>query len=271
MSLTDAKALKSILLMSAALGSIAAVPAQARRAPANHAASAARAPAAPAISSAAAVADPARSAANRALDAGRMPAALLDFAGIKAGDVIADYQAGGGYYSELLASMTGPRGRVYAVTQTEGYKADAWAPLIARHPNLVPLVAGGSALQLAPGSVDMIFTHLVYHDLYFVSERFAHPRLDVPEVLAGWFAAVRPGGHVIVVDHVGPAGDPRVVVDKFHRIDPATVKDAMTAAGFVLEAESDVLRRSEDAHDKNVFDPAIRGKTDRMVLKFRRP
>lgn len=275
MSPIDPKTLKIALLLGAALGVATAHPALARKAPRSHAAHhqpmAARAPAAPAMTAAAAVADPQRSAANRALDEGRMPAAVLDFVGIKAGDVIADYQAGGGYYSELLASITGPRGRVYAMTQVEGYKADAWAPLIARHANLMPLVAGGSALQLAPGSVDTIFTNLVYHDLYFTSVKFAHPRLEVPEVLAGWFAAVRPGGHVIVIDHIGPAGDPRVVVEKFHRIDPATVKEAMTAAGFVLEAESDVLRRSDDTHDKNVFDPSIRGKTDRMMLKFRRP
>ena len=272
MSLIDTKALKTALLIGAALSAATAPFVQARPAP-RHAApgQVAAAPRAPAMTAAAAVADPARSPANRALDAGRMPAAVLDFTAVKAGDVIADYQAGGGYYSELLASMTGPRGRVYAMTQVEGYKADAWAPLIARHPNLVPLVAGGAALQLAPGSVDTIFTHLVYHDLYFTSVKYAHPRLEVPEVLAGWFAAVRPGGHIIVVDHVGPTGDPREVVEKFHRIDPETVKQALTAAGFVLEAESDVLRRSEDTHDKNVFDPVIRGKTDRMMLKFRRP
>ena len=274
MSLIDAKAFKTALIIGAALSVGAALPAEARHGSvqARHAARSQASPGIglPAVTATAAVVDPARSAANRALDEGRMPAAVLDFAGIKAGDVIADYQAGGGYYSELLASMTGPRGRVYAMTQVEGYKPEAWAPLTARHANLLPLVAGGAALQLAPGSVDTIFTNLVYHDLYFTSVKYAHPRLEVPEILAGWFAAVRPGGHVIVIDHIGPAGDPREVVEKFHRIDPATVKAAMTAAGFVLEAESDVLRRSEDTHEKNVFDPAIRGKTDRMMLKFRR-
>ena len=267
MNLIDATVFKTALILGAALSVGAALPAEARHSPRTHATAGIGLPAVTAI---AAVADPARSAANRALDEGRMPAAVLDFAGIKAGDVIADYQAGGGYYSEMLASMTGPRGRVYAMTQVEGYKPEAWAPLTARYANLLPLVAGGAALQLAPGSVDTIFTNLVYHDLYFTSVKYAHPRLEVPEILAGWFAEVRPGGHVIVIDHIGPAGDPREVVEKFHRIDPATVKAAMTAAGFVLEAESDVLRRSEDTHEKNVFDPAIRGKTDRMMLKFRR-
>ncbi len=220
---------------------------------------------------AAAIADPARSATSRAMDEGRMPAAILAFAGFRAGDVVADFQAGGGYYTELIADVVGPRGRVYAMTQPNFYKPDEWARLTAAHPNITPLVAPGNAMQLAPRSVDAIFAHLVYHDLYWASDKYQHPRLDVPQVLAGWFAAVKPGGHVVIVDHAGPSGDPRAVVDRLHRIDPEQVKADMVAAGFVLEAESSVLRRSEDDHTKNVFDPAIRGKTDRFVLKFRRP
>lgn len=218
-----------------------------------------------------AVADTARTAANRVLDEGRRPAETLDFAGIKRGDIVADFQAGGGYYTEILSRVVGRKGRVYAMTQPNFYKAEDWARLTASHPNVLPLVARGDLLQLAPRSVDVIFTHLVYHDLYWTSEQYQHPRMDVPAVLAGWFSAVKPGGHVIIADHVGPAGDPRAVADQFHRIDPAQVKADMAAAGFVLEAESSLLQRSEDQHDKNVFDPAIRGKTDRFLLKFKRP
>ena len=93
----------------------------------------------------------------------------------------------------------------------------------------------------------------------------------VPGVLRGWFAAVKSGGHVIVIDHAGNPGDPRTTADAYHRIDPAQVIADMTAAGFVLEEQSNLLQRSEDAHDKLVFDPTVRGKTDRFVLKFRHP
>lgn len=219
----------------------------------------------------AAVADSSRSEANRKLDDGRMPAQVLDFAGFKRGATIADYQAGGGYYSELLADVVGAKGRVYALEQSNFYKPEAWAALTKAHPNVVPIVAPASALVLAPGSVDAIFAHLVYHDLYWTSEKYQHPQMDVPAVLKGWFAAVKPGGTVVIIDHVGPAGDPREVVEKLHRIDPARVKRDMAAAGFVLEAESDVLHRNDDDHTKNVFDPSVRGKTDRFMLKFRRP
>jgi predicted methyltransferase len=76
---------------------------------------------------------------------------------------------------------------------------------------------------------------------------------------------------VVIVDPAGPAGDPRAIAGTLHRIDPERVKADMAAAGFLLVAESSLLRRSEETHDKNVFDPAIRGKTDRFILKFRRP
>jgi predicted methyltransferase len=95
--------------------------------------------------------------------------------------------------------------------------------------------------------------------------------MDPDKQLAKLFAVVKPGGIVGVVDHVGPAGDTREVVEKYHRIDPATIKADFLKAGFVLDGESDMLRNSQDAHDILVFDPAIRGKTDRVVFRFRKP
>lgn len=222
--------------------------------------------------SAMAVADPARAAANRAMDEARMPAAVLDFAGFRRGSTIADFQAGGGYYTELLSRVVGPQGRVYAMSQPNFWEKATWDPLLKRHRNVLPLVAPGDSLILAPASVDGIFAHLVYHDLYWVSEKYQHPRLDVDAVVSGWFAAVRPGGTVVIVDHAANAGsDPRESVEKFHRIDPAVVRADMERAGFVFDSESSVLQRSEDGRDKGVFDPSIRGKTDRFVFKFRRP
>ena len=76
---------------------------------------------------------------------------------------------------------------------------------------------------------------------------------------------------MIIIDHAGPGGDTRAEVEKLHRIDPARVKADMIEAGFVLDAESDVLHRSDDPQSTTVFDPSIRGKTDRFMLKFRKP
>ena len=222
-------------------------------------------------SAAAAVADTGRNENHRKLDESRMPAEILTFTAVKPGETVIDYISGSGYYAELFARAVGPKGIVYAVNPETFHNPKDFEPILVRRTNLRVLVAPATSLQLAPRSVDTLFTHLNYHDLYWESEKFKFPRIDVAAVLAGWFQAVRPGGQVVIVDHAGPAGDPRVVADQLHRIDPERVKADMTAAGFVLEAESAVLRRSEDDHTKGVFDPSLRGKTDRFVLKFRRP
>ena len=73
-----------------------------------------------------------------------------------------------------------------------------------------------------------------------------------------------------MIDHVGLPGDTRGSVEKFHRMDPETIKADFAAAGFVLEAESPILRMADDDHSKGVFDPAIRGRTDRVVYRFRK-
>ncbi|NML95196.1 class I SAM-dependent methyltransferase [Novosphingobium olei] len=236
-----------------------------------HSAAAAPKKAAKADPVAAAIADSHRSDANRKLDENRMPDKVLAFAGFKAGSAVADWGAGGGYYTELLADVVGPKGRVYAINSPAFAKPEVWAAITQAHPNVLSLLAPAQAQVLAPGSLDGIFAHLEYHDLYFVSEKYQHPALDVPAVLKNWFAAVRPGGTVVIIDHVGPAGDPRAVVDKYHRIDPARVRADLEGAGFVFEGSSDVLHRTDDPHDVGVFDPAVRGKTDRFILKFRRP
>jgi len=197
------------------------------------------------------IADTQRNEANRKLDADRMPAEVLDFAGVTQGQVIADFQAGGGYYTELLSRAVGPRGRVYAMVNSGFFKADAWAPITQ--------------------AVDMIFTHLVFHDLYLGTNRAGEPLPDPQSILANWFAAVKPGGHVIIADHVGPAGDTTTIAKRLHRIDPEAAKAEMLRAGFVLDGESAVLHRSDDSHEVGPFDASLRGHTDRFLLKFRRP
>ena len=113
--------------------------------------------------------------------------------------------------------------------------------------------------------------HLDYHDFYFESEKFNIPRTDPDVVVKTLFAATKPGGIVAVIDHVGPAGDTRAIVDKLHRIDPETVKADFLRGGFVLDGTSNLLRMPSDDLSKNVFDPAIRGKTDRFVFRFKKP
>lgn len=220
---------------------------------------------------AAAVADSKRLADNRKQDDGRHPASVLEFAQLKPGIVVADLMAGNGYYSEILARLVGPKGSVIPMNPPGFHKAETWAALQKVHSNLMPMVRPVHTMTLAPASIDMMFTHLVYHDLYWESEKFKFPRVDVDAMVADWYRALRPGGTVIVVDHVGPGGDTRALVEKLHRIDPATVRADMERAGFVLDGTSDALHMAGDDHSKNVFDPEIRGKTDRFMMRFRKP
>ena len=224
------------------------------------------------IDYAAMLADPLRTDDMRKLDEGRMPAAVLEFTGVKPGQIVFDFIPGGGYYSLLLARAVGPTGKVLAANPPGENDAKAWEPFAGKIPQLHVMVMEIAAMQFAPRSLDLIFTNLNFHDLYWESDKYHFPRVDVPKALAGWFTAVKPGGHVVIIDHAGPAGgDPREVANRLHRIDPERVKADMAAAGFVLESESSVLHRSEDDHTTLVFDPAVRGKTDRFMLKFRRP
>ena len=218
------------------------------------------------------LADPLRSDDMRKLDENRKPAEVLAFAGVKPGQTVLDFFAGSGYYSFLLARAVGPKGMVFAANPPGENDPKAWEPLAGKVPQLHVMVAEVAQMQYAPRSIDLIFTNLNYHDLYWESEKYHFPRVDVPKVLAAWFTELKPGGHVVIIDHAAnPGGDPREVADKLHRIDAERVKADMAAAGFVLEGESTVLRRSEDDRTKLVFDPSVRGKTDRFMLKFRRP
>ena len=225
---------------------------------------------------AAAVAAPDRPADQVELDASRKPVEVLTFLGLKSGDRVLDVMGGQGYYSEIIGKAVGSKGRVI-VLEPPSYMEDAkvkagWAALIQRTPNVSLQVGAPGDIKLAPDSLDFVLMHLTYHDTYWESAKYKYPRMDPAAFLAKIRAAVRPGGIVGVIDHVGtPGAEPRAEVDKTHRIDPAVISADFAKAGFVLEAESTLLANPADDHGKLVFDPAVRGNTDRVVYKFRRP
>ena len=221
---------------------------------------------------AAAVAAPGRPAAATALDASRKPAEVLAFMQLKPGMKALDFLTGSGYYAEIIGNVVGPKGSVtaYAPATLRGEQTQAaFADLTKRTPNVT--LTNAVATAFAPNSYDFAIIHLDYHDLYWESAQYGIPRTDPNMVLAALFKAMKKGGTVAIIDHVGPAGDTRAIVDKLHRIDPETVKADFVRAGFVLDGSSDVLHMADDDHSKNVFDPSIRGKTDRFVFRFKKP
>ena len=208
-------------------------------------------------------------------DAARKPAETLAFFGVQPGMVALDLFAGAGYYTELLAAVVGPTGRVVAHTNGAYLSGvgDEWTRRFAssRLPNVEQLVAEGNDIELMPGQFDFVLLSAVYHDVYYVNEARNWPKIDGPRLLAELFTAMKPGATLGLVDHAAAPGSPEETGGTLHRIDPAIVKRDFAAAGFVLDAESDVLRNPADDLSKGVFDPAVRGKTDRFMLRFRRP
>ncbi len=224
---------------------------------------------------AAAVASETRPEADRDRDAGRKPETVLEFFGIQPGDTVLEMWAGGGYYTELLAHVVGESGKVIAHANTPilGFVGEAHTNRHAdnRLPNTEILLAENNELALEANSFDAVTIILNYHDLYWSSEEYGWDQIDVPAFLAELYKGIKPGGSLGIVDHQAVSGSPAETGSTLHRIDSAIVIAELEVAGFVLDGESDALANPEDDHTKGVFDPEIRGKTDRYVLRFRKP
>jgi predicted methyltransferase len=214
----------------------------------------------------AALADPRRPEADTARDALRHPADILAFTGVRAGWRVADIGPGGGYYSRLLAVAVGDGGRVYAVDRPG--TAERPRPMAAIAPTYANIthLTDGYATWNAGEPLDAIFISQIYHDFYLPVFAF-----DVPAMNRAMFAGLKPGGVLLIIDHAAVDGSPAGVTETLHRIDQAQVVRDLTAAGFVLEAESHVLRNPADNRALRVFEADIRGHTDQFVLRFRKP
>jgi len=160
---------------------------------------------------AAAVSDASRPASDRDRDANRKPAQTLAFAGVKAGDVVADYAAGAGYFTRLLARVVGPQGHVYAVVPSSLFvypnivkgigEIETWT---VDHPNVTVTFASALDAVRFPDKLDLFFIAQNYHDLH---DKFMGP-VDMAAFNAAVFAALKPGGIYLVLDHVAARGAP---------------------------------------------------------------
>jgi predicted methyltransferase len=219
----------------------------------------------------AAIADQSRPATDRERDAVRKPGELLAFAEIAPGDKVADFIMGGGYFTRILAGAVGPEGRVYAYQPAEfiQYRADYATEqdaAVAGRANVTATRDSLGSFTFAE-PLDAIITVQNYHDLHL---KMAPP--GTATYIAGkLFAALKPGGVLLVVDHVAKTDPGFTAPDALHRIDPAAARAEIESVGFKFEGELDVLRNPADPHTALVFDPTIRGKTDQFVYKFRKP
>jgi predicted methyltransferase len=211
-----------------------------------------------------------RSDPDREIDAGRHPGELLAFAAVAPGMRVAEIVAGGGYTTELLARAVGPTGTVYSENTkfiVDHFAAKPWGERLAKPAlkNVVRVVRDlDDPLPPDAKGLDAVFVVLVYHDAVWMGA-------DRDKLNRAVFAALKPGGELVVVDHSAKDGTGLSDVKTLHRIDEHAVIEEVERAGFHLAAEADFLRNPSDARDWNDSPKAAaerRGKSDRFVLKF---
>jgi len=193
---------------------------------------------------------------------------VIAFITLKEGDNVADIV--GNHLTAALARAVGPSGKVYAIETAQVAKLHPellvrMKALAQRSPNIV--VSKEPVATPLPQGLDAVVIRQNYHDLY---DKHMQP-VDVAAFNRGVFAALKPGGIYVVLDHAALAGSGIGATESLHRIDPATVKKDVLAAGFRLDAESAMLANPKDDHTKSVFDPVVRGHTDQFLYRFKKP
>ncbi|MFS2036987.1 methyltransferase [Polaromonas sp. CT11-55] len=197
---------------------------------------------------------------------------LIRFARAAAGSTVIDVYPGDGDWTRLFSDAVGPEGRVYSFVPAEvaHFKNDPVGLMraLAKEPgreNVEAVSADLAAMPQATPQADVVWLHLFYHDLHTTLmqargataaqfNRAVHDRL-------------KPGGYYVIVDHAAP-GTGTGEAQSLHRIDPASVREEVEAAGFVLDEESSLLANKDDPHTVKAFDPSVKGKTDRFAYRF---
>jgi predicted methyltransferase len=208
---------------------------------------------------------PERSAEQKGRDVNRKPAELLTLSGLKPGDRVVEFASFGQYFTTFLSDIVGPTGVVYMydLPYTDKRYGAASRAFVATHANARYELIDYNTLEL-PQNLDIVFNVLYYHDLGLND-------IDTGSLNARIFSALKPGGVFFIVDHNAAPGSGRRDTKALHRIDPTIIRQEVTAAGFELVTQSNLLANPSDDHTQRVFDPPIRGRTDQTIFKFRKP
>jgi predicted methyltransferase len=208
------------------------------------------------------VSSPVRTDADRAADARRKPAEFLAFVQPGPGMTVMDVDAGGGYTTQLLALAVGSGGKVYA--QVEKPRPNLDKRLADRpQPNIVPTVRPFQD-PVPPGTppLDLATLILNYHDI-------ANMPVDRLQMNRNLFNALKPGGHLVIVDHAARPGSGTADTSTLHRIDEASVISEVQQAGFRLVQRGDLYRNPSDRRDRASSDREQQ--SDKFALKFLKP
>jgi predicted methyltransferase len=201
---------------------------------------------------------------------------LIRFAHIDAGSTVIDVYPGDGDWPLLFSEVVGPEGRVYSFVPAEvaHFKSDPVGLMrtLAKDPgreNVEAVSADLVAMPEVTQSADVVWVHLFHHDLHtaLIQARGA----TAAEFNRAVYEQLKPGGFYVIIDHAAAAGSGTSDTQSLHRIDPASVREEVEAAGFLLDAQSTLLASQTDEHMIKVFDPAIKGQTDRFAYRFVKP
>ena len=198
---------------------------------------------------------------------------LIRFARVDAGSTVIDVYPGDGDWTRLFSDVVGPEGRVFSFVPTEiaAVMEDQLGRMqtLAKEPgreNVEVVSADLVAMPKATQPADVLWLHLFYHDLHTaLIQKKGATAADFNRAV---YERLKPGGSYVIVDHAAAAGAGTGDAQSLHRIEPASVREEVEAAGFVLDAESTMLANKDDQHSIKVFDPSIKGQTDRFAFRF---
>ena len=201
---------------------------------------------------------------------------LIRFARIETGSTIIDVYPGDGDWSRRFSGIVGPKGRVYSFVPAEvaHFKNDPLGRMrtLAKEPGRENVEAVSTDLVAMPEATppaDVLWLHLFYHDLH--TELMQAKGATAVEFNRAVYERLKPGGRYVIIDHAAAVGAGTSDAQSLHRIEPASVRGEVEAAGFVLDAESTMLANKDDPHSIKVFDPSIKGRTDRFAYRFVKP
>lgn len=221
------------------------------------------------------LANPSRSDADRERDVRDKPQDVLELAGFKKGMVIADVFGGGGYYSEILSRVVGPKGRVLLLNNApyDKYAKKEVGPRLAdkRLPNVEYRVVPNDDLGLRVNSLDGALIVMSYHDLFYADAENGWPAIDSRQFMAQIVAGLKPGSRLLIVDHSAKAGAAASDTKTLHRIEEQYALSELRSYGLEWVGSIAVLRNPADDRSLSVFDPAIKGRTDRFVHVYLKP
>lgn len=221
------------------------------------------------------LASPNRLEQDRLRDPLRRPDLVLSFFEIKTGTTVLDLFSGGGYYTEIVSRIVGEHGKVVA-HNNDAYIAYAKDDLEARFgnerlTNVERITAEANDLSLGVEKFDAALAMLTWHDFYYLDEENGWHAIDAPALITKLCSALKPGAILGISDHVAAAGsDTRESAQNLHRIDPERIKADLSGGCFKFEGEINALQNPDDDHTKPMFAKGIRGRTDRVVYKFRK-